>query len=82
MKKYLVKWTDLALEDLDSIYSYISKNSKANAKKLMKEILSSVDELVFFPRRGRVIPIINNPILTYFDEFLFLNSNTPAVHAF
>ena len=41
-----ISWTDLAVEDLISIRTYISKESTQNANKVFKQILNSVDDLL------------------------------------
>lgn len=65
MNKKTIEWTDLALQDLDLIYSYISKDSLDNAKKIVEEILGNIDELILFPEKGRIIPKINK---SYYRE--------------
>ena len=59
MKEVIViEWTDLALQDLDSIYSFISKDSVKNADLFIEELILNVEEISLFPQRGRIIPQI------------------------
>lgn len=53
-------WIDLALEDLDGFYNYILKDSKANAKKFAKDVFDAVSDLKKFPKKGRIIPEVND----------------------
>ncbi len=56
-------WTDFAIEDLKSIHSYISKDSVANADKLIEKIIGRTDQLEVFPNSGRIIPEFNSELI-------------------
>ena len=58
MKSKTIEWTDLAIQDLDIIHEYISKDSVNNSNGFIDELFRNVDELNKFPNRGRVIPQI------------------------
>lgn len=49
-------WTDFALEDLDLIHQYISKDSKFYADRYIDKIIKRVDILENHPKKGRVVP--------------------------
>jgi plasmid stabilization system protein ParE len=58
MKSKIIEWTDLAIEDLNSIHNYICKDSLNHANSFIDELIKYVDELYEFPKRGRIIPQI------------------------
>ena len=53
----------LALTSLKAIHDYIAKDSRQNAQKVAREILSKADVLAEPPRPGRTVPEINDPEL-------------------
>ena len=80
-------FSDLALNDLEEIVLYISKDSIENALRFQKKILDSAKKLMTLPKLGTLIPdnklsskdyrmlIIDNYILfykVYFDEIRVL----------
>ena len=58
-----IDWTELAIEDLHSIYNYVAKDSKVYAERLIEKIVNRVDQLINFPKSGRVVPEFNNDLL-------------------
>jgi toxin ParE1/3/4 len=50
-------WTDFAIEDLKSIFDYISRDVYAD--KYVDKLISRVDQLELNPKSGRVVPEIN-----------------------
>ena len=58
-----VVWTEFALEDLRSIHSYISKDSKIYANKFVEKLINRVDQLESFPKSGRVVPEFESDML-------------------
>ena len=54
-----IVWTDLAKEDLRSIFDYISRDSKIYASRHLDKLISRVDQLESNPRSGRVVPEFN-----------------------
>ncbi len=53
-------WTEIAIEDLKIIYSYISRDSKKYAEKLTNKIIERIEQLENFPNSGRIVPEFNN----------------------
>jgi len=58
-----VKWTKNALEELDEIARYISRDSPKFAKILVNQIFEMAGHLEQFPKLGRIVPEYNNPDL-------------------
>lgn len=48
-------WDPVALEHLDSIAAYISKDSPAAARRLVERIFHRVEQLAMFPLSGGLI---------------------------
>ena len=55
-KKYFVKWTAPAREDVNEIIDYISNNNLSYAMKLLDNIEEDVKKLDMFPERYRIVP--------------------------
>ncbi|WP_445263788.1 type II toxin-antitoxin system RelE/ParE family toxin [Rhodohalobacter sp. 8-1] len=51
-------WTPQAVDDLESIFQYISHDSRPTAKIFVEKFYYRVDQLRHFPLSGRVIPEI------------------------
>jgi len=49
-------WTEPAIEDAQNIKAYIAKDSEIYAIRVIEKIFEVVDELILFPRSGRVVP--------------------------
>ncbi len=58
-----IKWTHNALEDLEDIGNYISKDSPKYAQILITQIYEIVNSLKQFPMFGRKVPEYNDPKL-------------------
>ena len=58
-----VMMSDPALGDVEGIETFLSDKSPARAKKLTKEIFARARSLAVFPRRGRMIPEIEDDCL-------------------
>ena len=56
-------WTELAIEDLESIHAYISKDSKVYADRQVDKIIKRVDQIGNFPKSGRVVPEFNSEFI-------------------
>lgn len=56
-----VIWTHEVYEDLESIAEYISRDSPFYASAFIEKILLVGSTLENFPKRGRIVPEINNP---------------------
>ena len=55
-KKYLVKWTEPARNDVDEIIEYISNANISYAVKVLDKIEAAVKSLNTFPERYRIVP--------------------------
>ncbi|MCL2025664.1 MAG: type II toxin-antitoxin system RelE/ParE family toxin [Leptospirales bacterium] len=55
-KKYFVKWTAPAREDVNEIIDYISKKDINYAIKLLDNIEEDIKNLNMFPERYRIVP--------------------------
>ena len=56
-----VIWAPSALNDIDSIAEFISRDSVYHASLFVDRIIEIADRLKGFPVSGRVIPEIGNP---------------------
>jgi len=48
-------WSDLAVNDLKSIHSFIQVDSKFYSDRQIQKIIKRVDQLVNFPESGRIV---------------------------
>jgi len=55
-----IKWTDFALENLNSIGDYIERDSYFYAQRVVNYLFNSVDILEQNPLAGRVVPEFKN----------------------
>ena len=55
-----VIWSPAALEDVDAIAEYISRDSPDQAALFVDRLIEKTDRLESFPLSGRVIPEIGN----------------------
>jgi addiction module RelE/StbE family toxin len=55
-----VIWSPSALDDIDSIAEYISKDSVDQASFFIARLIEATDRLQMFPQSGRVIPELDN----------------------
>ena len=55
-KKFFIKWTAPARDDLDEIIDYISKTNINYAVKVLDKIEDNVKKLNRFPGRYRIVP--------------------------
>lgn len=60
---YRVVWSPRALEDVDSIASYISRDSAAHASAVVSKIIRATRTLQRFPLAGRIVPEVEDPTL-------------------
>jgi addiction module RelE/StbE family toxin len=56
-------WTPFALEDLQSIYDYISQDSVFYAGRFIDKLVSKVDILIDHPEAGRIVPEFENELI-------------------
>ncbi|MCL2210379.1 MAG: type II toxin-antitoxin system RelE/ParE family toxin [Treponema sp.] len=65
-KKYQIKWTAPAREDVSEIIDYIDRTNPAYAEKLLNLIYKNVKKLDMYPGRHRLVPEFEeNGYLTY-----------------
>jgi len=55
-KKYFVKITQNAENDLDEIINYISQDNPRTALVIMEKIISKINTLAHFPYKGGYVP--------------------------
>ena len=55
-KKYFVKWTAPAREDVNEIIDYISITNQNYAVKILDKIEEHIKQLNMFPERYRIVP--------------------------
>jgi len=53
-------WSEQAIEELNSIYEFISQDSIRYAEITINRIMSIADRLEIFPLSGRIVPEIND----------------------
>jgi toxin ParE1/3/4 len=58
-----IKWTSQALNDLEAIADFISRDSPHYASLFVMDITASVERLCGFPKSGRIVPKLKNPII-------------------
>ncbi len=51
-----IEWAEPAIVDLESIRDYIKKDSDYYAIRFVERIIEAVENLVRFPKRGRIVP--------------------------
>lgn len=56
-----VIWTQEALDDIDSIAEYISRDSLYYAQKLVENLFELGDSLLDQPEAGRIVPELQDP---------------------
>ena len=52
----VVEWSDFALDDLEDIKHYISKDSPFYAREFVELVFTRAERLVDFPFSGREVP--------------------------
>ena len=57
---YRVVWSPRALDDVDSIASYISRDSTVYASAVVARIIRATRTLKQFPLAGRIVPELND----------------------
>jgi toxin ParE1/3/4 len=53
---YRVAWSPRALDDVESIASYVSRDSTAHASAVVTKIIRATRTLKRFPLAGRIVP--------------------------
>ena len=56
METYEVRFLQEALDDLEEIVLYIAQDSRAAALRMHDRIIEKANDLMVFPKRGRLVP--------------------------
>jgi len=56
-------WSPEAVEDVESIASYIERDSPWYAKAVVSRIVETAETLADFPEMGRMVPEIGDPLI-------------------
>jgi plasmid stabilization system protein ParE len=59
----LIVWAPQALDDVDAIRDYLSRNSVAYATLTVARIVAAVNRLERHPRSGRIVPELGDPAI-------------------
>lgn len=76
---YRVVWSPRALDDIDSIASYISRDSTIHASAVVAKIIRATRTLRQFPFAGRVVPEFEDEDLR--ERFVYSYRIIYRVHA-
>jgi plasmid stabilization system protein ParE len=68
---YRIRWSPRAADDLEAIAEYISHDSPAYAKSVVKTIVEITRKFSQFPLAGRIVPEFNDEI--------FVNGSLSAI---
>ena len=60
---YQVVWSPTALEDIEAIASYISRDSISYAGAVVRKVINSTHNLENFPFAGRIVPEFGSEII-------------------
>lgn len=55
----IIKWTPQALNDVEAIANFISRDSDYYARMFTVEVFEIVERLELFPKSGRMFPELN-----------------------
>jgi toxin ParE1/3/4 len=56
-----IRWSQAAANDLESIFQFIARDSEDHARSTAQRIVDATDNLLLFPRMGRIVPEYRNP---------------------
>ncbi len=60
---FTLKWSEEALEDIESIATYIKKDSPIYAKSVVSKFFEKAEMLQEFSELGRKVPEFNDPLI-------------------
>lgn len=69
-KKYEIIWAKVAEKDLANIIEYIANDSPSNGLKILKKIKEKTSSLYHSPKRGRVIPELQEQGIFQYRELI------------
>lgn len=58
-----IVWSPQAIQDLESIKSFVAHDSPHYAELLTQKLFAAVERLKDFPESGRVVPEIGDPVV-------------------
>lgn len=58
---YAVRWSPEAVEDVESIAAWISRDSPRHAGAVVDRFMAAAASLDVHPLRGRIVPELNDP---------------------
>ena len=58
-----VIWSPQSIQDLESIKSFVARDSPHYAGLLVQRLVAAVERLAAFPSSGRMVPEFGNPML-------------------
>ena len=70
MEEFQVLWTEAATLDLAEIVAYIAIESPMQARRVLSKIRQDASNLQMFPKRGRVVPELQDVGLTQWRELI------------
>ena len=81
-----VTWTEQALDDLDAILLFIARDSTRYAQLFAQRVFAAAQQLVEFPRSGRIVPEIGQedlrePIVQSYRIIYWLESGEAQILA-
>ena len=62
-------WSHEALDDIDRIAEYISRDSRYHAQQVVERLFGLADELPAHPKLGRIVPELADPNVR--ERFLY-----------
>ena len=65
-----LRWTELAVNDLEKVRDYIAKDSEFYAIRLIERLFQETERLNLFPESGRVVLEINDKTIR---ELIFMS---------
>ena len=68
MKSHVVRWTEVAAKDLESILAYIADDNPRRAVEILGRIERRAASLRTFPKRGRVVPELRSHGIAAFRQ--------------
>lgn len=54
-----IKWTPQALNDVEAIADFISRDSDYYARMFTEKVFEIIERLELFPKSGRIVPELN-----------------------
>jgi len=71
-RKYVVRWTDTAENDLEAIIDFIAKDSLDMALEILEKLRKKALSLHTFPERGRLVPELKEQGIIIYRELIFV----------